>query len=625
MLPSFSFKTEEASVASANKRTPFSPIGSTSGSRLAQRQSSGAAEQKARPQAWVDTPQLIYSEWNKAAGDINQPLGTLPSNFSIGLVGAGITNVVLAFNLAKAGADVTLIEATDSVGGRLRSLPTADGVNVAEMGAMRFPPSEDLLYYYANEFNYTFIQNFPDPGKVPTMVYYQEKATSWTDSNTAPTGFEKVNNGWVQLISKGLTGGSSTLAAGSQITTWLSSNDTATRNLAVPEWQKYLDTFGDDSFYTGLLRIFGDCCDGHEWDVPSGEVWTDDDFQRFGTLGIGSGGFGAVYSAGFNSVFRLVVNGLESDQAVFAKVTDSGLQPAGIRDLAQTIWEKATELGVKTKFSTVAEVTSGGGDALGGLAVGVRETSGGASTNIDYELVVVATSNWAMNYAFTPVSETTEDPIMPLEVQRAINDLHMTASSKLFIRTKKFWETQGAGFPRVILSDTNLPQTYTLKYGHPDYGMVLVTYAWEDLSLQMTAISDPKELLTELKMQIDRIMQDSDFPEYASLLEPVTDDDIYLIHWPLDRYSYGAFSLGFPGQDVSIESLFCDWERINQTQNSRVLINSDCTSFLGGWVDGGLQPAHNTLSAALEKFGTLNSAASHLAPSALLGSGLYQY
>ncbi|EXF82896.1 hypothetical protein CFIO01_01266 [Colletotrichum fioriniae PJ7] len=622
MLPSFSFKSEDASKASANKRTPFSPIGSTSGSRLAQRQSSSATEQKARPQAWVDTPQLIYSEWNKAAGDINQPLGSLPSNFSIGLVGAGITNVVLAFNLAKAGADVTLIEATDSVGGRLRSLPTADGVNVAEMGAMRFPPSEDLLYYYANEFNYTFIQNFPDPGKVPTIVYYQEKATSWTDSNTAPTGFEKVNNGWVQLISKGLTGGSSTLAAGSQITTWLSSNDTATRNLAVPEWQKYLDTFGDDSFYTGLRRIFGE---GHEWDVPGGEVWTEDDFQRFGTLGIGSGGFGAVYSAGFNSVFRLVVNGLESDQAVFAKVTDSGLQPAGIRDLAKTIWDKATELGVKTKFSTVAEVTSGGGDALGGLAVGVRETSGGASTDVQYDLVVVGTSNRAMNYAFTPVSETTEDPIMPLEVQRAINDLHMTASSKLFIRTKKFWENQAAGFPRVILSDTNLPQTYTLDYGHPDYGMVLVTYAWEDLSLQMTAISDPKELFTELKTQIDRIMQESDFPEYASLLEPVTDDDIYLIHWPLDRYSYGAFSLGFPGQDVSIESLFYDWERINQTQTSRVLINSDCTSFLGGWVDGGLQPAHNTLSAVLEKFGTLNSAAAHLAPSALLGSGLYQY
>ncbi|KAI8303008.1 Tryptophan 2-monooxygenase [Colletotrichum sp. SAR11_59] len=623
MIPSFNYKKNAAYAPLTVRETP-STNKKTSFSQLAKRQSTTPTEQKARPQAWVDTPQLIYSAWPQAAGDINQPLGTLPSDFKIGLVGAGITNVVLAFNLAKAGADVTLIEATDSVGGRLRSLPTPDGVNVAEMGAMRYPPSEDLLYYYANAFNYTFIQNFPDPGKVPTIVFYENNATDWVDSNTPPSGFEKVNNGWIKLISGGLTkGGSSALTAASQLTEWLSSSDATTRAQAVPEWQKYLDTFGDDSFYSALQRIFGE---NHEWDVPGGEVWTEDDFTRFGTLGIGSGGFGAVYTSGFNSVFRLVVNGLESDQAVFAKTTTSGLQPAGIRDLATTIWDKATELGVKTKFSTVAEVTSGGGDPLGGLAVGVRETTSSGTTDTEYDLVIVGTSNRAMTYAFTPVSETTEDPILSNEVQRGINDLHMTASSKLFIRTKKFWENQPAGFPRVILSDTNLPQTYTLDYGHPDYGMVLVTYAWEDLSLQMMAISDPKELLADLKTQVARIMQETDYAQYADYLTPVTDDDLYLIHWPLDRYSYGAFSLGLPGQDDDISAMFYDYEKFSiNNQSSRVLINSDCTSFLGGWVDGGLQPAHNTLSAVFEQFGSLNPLAASLAPSALLNSSLYQY
>jgi tryptophan 2-monooxygenase len=86
-------------------------------------------------------------------------------------------------------------------------------------------------------------------------------------------------------------------------------------------------SFGNDSFYTALQRIFGE---KHEWDVPGGQVWTEDDFERFGTLGVGSGGFGAVYSAGFNSIFRLIVNGLESDQAIFAKMTDDGLQATGI-------------------------------------------------------------------------------------------------------------------------------------------------------------------------------------------------------------------------------------------------------------------------------------------------------
>ncbi|KAF4337259.1 tryptophan-2-monooxygenase [Fusarium beomiforme] len=592
-------------------------------SHYAKRQTSKAGEQKVRPQAWVDTPQIVYSEWNQAAGGIDEPLGTLPSNFSIALVGGGITNVVLAFNL-KAGADVTMIEATDQVGGRLRTIETPDGVNVAEMGAMRFPPSEDLLYYYANAFNYTFIENFPDPGKVPTIVFYQETPTAWISQNVTVKGFEKVRNDWGQLISRGLTGGSQSITAATQLTKWLSSADTDTRSQVIPEWQKYLDEFGNDSFYTALQRIFGE---KHEWDVPGGQVWTEDDFERFGTLGVGSGGFGAVYSAGFNSIFRLIVNGLESDQAIFAKMTDNGLQGAGIRDLAQSIWEKATDLGLKTKFDTVAKITSGGGDGVDYVVI--QETPSDSNNNtvqeVEYDFAIVGTSNRAMNYAFAPVSETTNKPIMSSAVKRGITDLHMTSSSKLFIRTKKFWDNQPADFPRVILSDTDLPQAYTLDYGHPEYGMVLLTYAWEDLSETILAIQDPHKLLSILKEQISRIMRDSSYPNYADFLEPVTDDDVYLVHWPLDQYSYGAFSLGLPGQDYLISSMFYDYQKLNDTSSSRVLINSDCTSFLGGWVDGGLQPAHNSMAAMFERFGSLNPVAAQYAPSALLGATPYQH
>ncbi|KAK7429743.1 hypothetical protein QQZ08_003769 [Neonectria magnoliae] len=626
-MPAFSLRNIIASMALTDKRIPVSDAEETEDSQLLRRQSSpNVTTQDVRPQAWVDTPQLVYSDWNKAAGDIDKPLGSLPSNFSIGLVGAGITNVVLAFNLAKAGANVTLIEATGSVGGRLRSKATPDGVNVAEMGAMRFPPSEDLLYYYAKEFNFTFIQNFPDPGKVPTIVFYKEVARNWEDGNVSPVGFERVRKGWSQLLSKGLSGGKkSSITSATQLQGWLSTTkNVTTRARAVPEWQKYLDEFGDDSFYSALQRIFGT---RHEWDVPGGEVWTEDDFERFGTLGIGSGGFGAVYSAGFNSIFRLIVNGLESDQASFAKVSNGTVQPAGIRDLATAIWNKATKLGVKTKFRTVAEVISGGDNTTATPFVTVRETPAGQNTtftDVKYDLVLVGTSNRAMNYAIAPVSKTTGDPMFSPQVNRAITDLHMTSSSKLFIRTKKFWKGKSSDFPRVILSDTNLPQAYTLDYGHPDYGMVLLTYAWEDLSEQIMAISDPQKLLGILKKQIARIMRDTKYSDYADNLTPVTSDDVYLIHWPLDEYSYGAFSLGYPGQDTYISSMFYDYEKLNSS-SSRVLINSDCTSFLGGWVDGGLQPAHNSLSAIFEQFGSLNSAAAHLAPSALIGSTLYRY
>ncbi|EMT72285.1 Tryptophan 2-monooxygenase [Fusarium odoratissimum] len=256
---------------------------------------------------WVDTPQIVYSAWNQAAGETDRPLVPQRSNFSIPLVGGGITNVVLAFNLVKAGGDVGLIEATDDMGGCLRTIQTPDGVKIS---------------------------------KVPTIVFCQETPISWISQNVTVKGFEKVSNGWGSLISKGLTGVSQSITAVTQLTKWLSSSDVDTRNQVIPE------------------RIFGE---KHEWDVPGGQVWTEDDFERFGTLGVGSGGFGAVYSAGFNSIFRLIVNGLESDQAVFAKMTDDGLQATGIRELANVKWQRAPDLGLKTKFDTVAKITSGGG------------------------------------------------------------------------------------------------------------------------------------------------------------------------------------------------------------------------------------------------------------------------
>ena len=40
----------------------------------------------------------------------------------------------------------------------------------------------------------------------------------------------------------------------------------------------------------------------------------DDDMEIFGTLGVGSGGFGSLYSVQFLEIFRLFVNELETDQ-----------------------------------------------------------------------------------------------------------------------------------------------------------------------------------------------------------------------------------------------------------------------------------------------------------------------
>jgi tryptophan 2-monooxygenase len=574
--------------------------------------------QDIKPQAYIDHPQVIYSAWPKAVGGIDKPLGKFDKPTKICLIGGGISNLVAALELAKAGADVTLLESTDKVGGRCLSEPTADGKNRAEMGAMRFPPSEDLLYYYAAELGFTFIPDFPDPGVYPTIVTYQGQAQIWTGGRTL-VGFETVHDGWLALVKDGVKkNGVTMLESIETMQNHLVSTDINERKKVIPLWQKWLDTFSGKSFFEGLQLIFGKHPIG---DIPGGKQWTDDDFGRFGALGVGSGGFGPLYAIAFSSVWRIICNGLETNQQIFAKVNPSGdPEPAGIQDLAEALLARAQKAGLKFHANT-----TGIPIAADSTSVTVEETSSDGKYIIEniYDFVIVGTTTRAMNVNMS----ISAAPYFRPFVCTAIDNVHMTSSSKLFIRTKKFWANDPA-YPRVILSDTKLPQLYTLDYGHPDYGMVLVTYTWEDLSDQIASYSDPKKLFAMLLKQVKTVLISLDGPykDFANNLVPVTDSDYWMIHWQNDPLANGAFVLGQSGQDELTASLFYDYTKIGSggfNAPAPILMNGDSVGFSGGWIDGGLQCAMNAVSAIINAKGSLNHP--ELAPATLLDPNTYNY
>src|SRR5689334_14238395 len=78
-------------------------------------------------------------------------LGAVPPErhgTEVGIVGAGLAGVTTAYELMKLGLKPVVYEA-DRLGGRLRS-ERFDGYpdSIAEMGAMRFPPSSTTLFHY---------------------------------------------------------------------------------------------------------------------------------------------------------------------------------------------------------------------------------------------------------------------------------------------------------------------------------------------------------------------------------------------------------------------------------------------------------------------------------------------
>ena len=104
----------------------------------------------------------------------------LPSSVDVVVVGAGISGLMAARNLVKAGKDVLVVEADDRVGGRVLNHTLTDG-SVIESGGAFVGPTQNRIFALSDELGVTTFKEYVDGKNV-----YAAKGMKLKYSGTVP-------------------------------------------------------------------------------------------------------------------------------------------------------------------------------------------------------------------------------------------------------------------------------------------------------------------------------------------------------------------------------------------------------------------------------------------------------
>jgi tryptophan 2-monooxygenase len=563
------------------------------------------------PYTYVDTPEMNYVKW---LGTQGAPIASIPNagKVRVAVIGSGGGGLAAALELLRCGVDVSIFEATDRIGGRLFTSPSGSGDgNLFEMGAMRFTPSERVLHNYCDQFNASGASQidfstdpFPDPGGEDiTYIVFQGQTYHYTpDGGTDdfPPSYAKVQNGWKAFTRDGFKSADGSISVlGTDVLTGMLALSFTGGPPVQEAWQAYIDAFGNSSLYEGMVRIFTDP------NAPGGAVWDPIDFEFFGALGTGFGGFGPLFPIGFLDILRFVINAVDSDQHELLTGVESIVQGF----LNQPVPFEGSTATLEPRVRINTPIT---GLAVQGNSVELSFAGGAVET---FDRVVVATSHRSMELTMGlgysngggPLSETVAD---------AVRRLHLENSSKVFVESGAFWDQSRPGsnynWPRNVVGDTILRNLYALTYpGAPaQTGALLFSYTWAEDSVKQQCYSDPQARLGLLFTDLATIDQELADKVQGSVIAATAQ----VIDWQLEFYYFGAFKLNLPGQEPYVQSLFYDFQKARDVgpgeipPDCLVYLAGDSIGFLGGWVENALETGVNAAAGvAVSLGGTLTN------------------
>ncbi|MET0199947.1 flavin monoamine oxidase family protein [Rhodococcoides fascians] len=497
-------------------------------------------------------------------------LGEVPASAlgsEVAVIGGGLAGMVAAYELTKLGLKPVVYE-SDRIGGRMRSIPFDGhpGV-VAEMGAMRFPPSSTTLFHYLDVLGLQ-TEPFPNPlaEATPSTVIDLKGTSHYAQSlDDLPDVFGEVARAWQRTLEDH--------ADLVPLQRAIRARDTGEIKTL---WNELVQRFDDQTFY-GFLA--------------SSEHFRSFELREvFGQVGFGTGGWDTDYPNSILEILRVVVTAADDHHRGI--VGGSQQLPVGLWRASTTSdhWPDGTSVESLNNGSTSPRVVR---LRRTGSEIVVGDADGGERT---YPAAIVTAQSWMLLSTIE-----CDDDLLPIDHWTAIERTHYMGSTKVFVLVDRpFWKDKdpitGRDVVSMTLTDRMSRGTYLLDQGEGKPGLICLSYTWSDDSLKLLALG-PTERMNLVLRSLEGIYPGVDFRSHI-VGEPVT------VSWETERDFLGAFKANLPGHYRYQERLFGHFVQDSFDERHRGLfLAGDDISWTAGWAEGAIQTALNAVWGVVHHLG----------------------